>query len=72
MKAFLYKPYQTNHKNKSPSIVKGFCVHCSDMKVDIKHLEKSEVEISVEVSNEVLIAKWDAAVKEIQKLCKSC
>lgn len=50
--------------------MKGFCVHCSDMKVDIKHLEKSEVEISVEVSNEVLIAKWDAAVKEIQKLAE--
>lgn len=40
------------------------------MKVDIKHLEKSEVEISVEVSNEVLMAKWSDAVKEIQKLAE--
>lgn len=40
------------------------------MKVDIKHLEKSEVEISVEVSNEVLMAKWQDAVKEIQKLAE--
>jgi FKBP-type peptidyl-prolyl cis-trans isomerase (trigger factor) len=40
------------------------------MKVEIKHLEKSEVEISVEVSNEVLMAKWPDAVKEIQKLAE--
>lgn len=40
------------------------------MKVDIKHLEKSEVEISVEVSNDVLMAKWPQAVKEIQKLAE--
>ncbi len=40
------------------------------MKVDIKHLEKSEVEISVEVSADVLMAKWGAAVQEIQKLAE--
>lgn len=40
------------------------------MKVDIKHLEKSEVEISVEVGGEVLMAKWPLAVKEIQKLAE--
>ncbi|MFZ2151479.1 MAG: trigger factor [Minisyncoccia bacterium] len=40
------------------------------MKVDIKHLEKSEVEISVEVEGETLMAKWPLAVKEIQKLAE--
>lgn len=40
------------------------------MKVDIKHLEKSEVEISVEVGGDVLMAKWPLAVKEIQKLAE--
>lgn len=40
------------------------------MKVDIKYLEKSEIEVSVEVSNEVLMAKWPDAVHEIQKLAE--
>ena len=40
------------------------------MKVDIKHLEKSEVEISVEVGGEVLMANWNPAVQEIQKLAE--
>lgn len=40
------------------------------MKVDIKYLEKSEVEISVEVPGDVLMAKWPDAVKDIQKLAE--
>lgn len=40
------------------------------MKVEIKHLEKSEVEIHVEIPNETLLATWPKAVKQIQKLAE--
>ncbi len=40
------------------------------MKVDIKELEKSQVEISVEVPASVLMEKWAPAIKEIQKLAE--
>ncbi len=40
------------------------------MKAEIKKLEKSQVEITVQIPSDTLMSHWDAAVKEIQKIAE--
>jgi len=40
------------------------------MKAEIKKLEKSQIEITIQIPSDVLMLHWDAAVKEIQKIAE--
>lgn len=40
------------------------------MKEEIKKLEKSQIEITVQIPSDILMSHWDAAVKEVQKIAE--